>query len=169
MRAGFDHRAMAARMLVVYEQVLAVWEGDARGHRGRWDDVVGVSGAEPAAVKRILDRIAAHVTGSADNGSTTPSIGRRTQRIRELIEGFRREPFGGRLLRLKRVVYWFTASAFDRQTKIHESLLPAIVEVEQELAQLRLELAEAEAARHFFDDRDRFRREPLRSDSSTAT
>lgn len=42
------------------------------------------------------------------------------------LRSFRQEPLGGRLLPLKRVLYWFVASAFDRQTKILEALEVAL-------------------------------------------
>ena len=45
-----------------------------------------------------------------------------------------REPIGGRLVPLKRLIYWFTASAFDRQAKVQEAMLAVLVEMEQELA-----------------------------------
>ena len=43
--------------------------------------------------------------------------------LRRQIAEFRREPFGGRLVFLKRLAYWFVASSFDRQTKILESMV----------------------------------------------
>jgi hypothetical protein len=44
-------------------------------------------------------------------------------RLRRAQADFRREPLGGRLLPVKRLVHWFSASAFDRQAKVVERLI----------------------------------------------
>lgn len=61
---------------------------------------------------------------------------------RSLQGSFRAEPVGGRLLPLKRVVHWFVASAFDRQAKVVEAMLPALEAMRAELIALRREVAE---------------------------
>ena len=50
---------------------------------------------------------------------------------------FRAEPLGGRIVGLKRLIYWFSASAFDRQAKVQEALLNAMDELARELVDLR--------------------------------
>jgi hypothetical protein len=61
---------------------------------------------------------------------------------RALQRAFRAEPVGGRLAPAKRLVYWFVASAFDRQAKTVEALIPAIEAMHSELVALRREVAE---------------------------
>ena len=56
---------------------------------------------------------------------------------RDQLLGFRAEPLGGRVVGLKRLVYWFSASAFDRQAKVQEALLSAMDELARELVDLR--------------------------------
>jgi hypothetical protein len=60
---------------------------------------------------------------------------------REKLGRFRLEPIGGRLLRLKRVAFWFTASAFDRQSKVQDAVLDAVEEVARELTDVRNRIA----------------------------
>lgn len=60
---------------------------------------------------------------------------------RDQVGRFRAEPIGGRLLPLKRVIYWFSASAFDRQYKVHEAVLNAIDELAREIVELRNQIA----------------------------
>jgi hypothetical protein len=62
-------------------------------------------------------------------------------RAREALGGFRLAPLGGRLLPLKRLVFWFTASSFDRQAKVQEKVLDALDEVGRELVDLRNRMA----------------------------
>lgn len=54
-------------------------------------------------------------------------------RARELQRTFRSEPVGGKLVPLKRIFYWFTASSFDRQAKAIEALLDAVEELVDEV------------------------------------
>jgi hypothetical protein len=60
---------------------------------------------------------------------------------RDVLGRFRMEPIGGRLLGLKRIVFWFTASAFDRQSKVHDAVLAALEEVARECVDLRNRIA----------------------------
>jgi len=64
------------------------------------------------------------------------------ERARSLQRSFRSEPIGGRLVPLKRIVHWFVASAFDRQARVIEALLPALDEMQSEIVALRREVAE---------------------------
>ncbi|HEV7734853.1 MAG TPA: glycosyltransferase [Candidatus Binatia bacterium] len=130
VRDDLNHRAMAARLTAVYERVAADrGAGRHRAPTAAWGD------ADGAHLIGILDALAAHVAAAAPVAAGA-EVASRTQRLREMLEHFRREPIGGRLLSLKRVVYWFTASAFDRQAKVQENMLAVLVEMEQELAQL---------------------------------
>ncbi len=68
---------------------------------------------------------------------------------------FRAEPVGGRLLFLKKTIYWFMASTVDRQAKVIDALFDAVDElageVEQQerlLTQLGQELAQALDSEH---------------------
>ncbi len=65
--------------------------------------------------------------------------------IREAQHRFRAEPVGGRLARLKRLVYWFTASAFDRQAKVVEALIDELDAERAARERLAERLAELEA------------------------
>lgn len=51
------------------------------------------------------------------------------ERVRDLQRWYRREPVGGRLVALKRIVQWFSASTFDRQAKVVEALLDVVEDV----------------------------------------
>jgi hypothetical protein len=127
-----DHRAMAARFVDVYERVAA----ESRSGRARSPDGGGAtSGPDAEALRGVLDTLAAYVTTPPSPPALAPAVSR-LQRIRELLQQFRREPVGGRLLPLKRLVYWFTASAFDRQTKVQEAMVSTLVEIEREVAEL---------------------------------
>jgi hypothetical protein len=53
-------------------------------------------------------------------------------KIHALQRAFRNDPVGGRLSRLKRAVYWFTASAFDRQAKVIEGLIEVVEDLGRE-------------------------------------
>jgi len=86
-------------------------------------------------VKRIRSEIA---TSSGE--PTESGVGSRVAWIRALQRDFRVEPLGGRLLPVKRVLYWFVASAFDRQAKVVEALLDLVREITDENGQLRAEI-----------------------------
>jgi len=60
---------------------------------------------------------------------------------RQRLHQFRAEPIGGRLVGLKRLVFWFTASGFDRQSKVQESMIDAMDELARELVDLRNRMA----------------------------
>ena len=66
---------------------------------------------------------------------------------RDHLGRFRAEPIGGRLVPLKRLVYWFSASAFDRQCKLHEAILNALDELAREIVDLRNRLTVLQAER----------------------
>lgn len=86
-------------------------------------------------VKRIRSEIAA-----PSGANTVSTVGSRVAWIRALQRDFRVEPLGGRLVPIKRLVYWFSASAFDRQAKVVEALLDLVREIAEENEQLTAEL-----------------------------
>lgn len=91
----------------------------------------------------LADRVEAPISASAAEDRRRARSG--LERARELQREFRAEPVGGRLLALKRALYWFVASSFDRQAKVVEELLPALEAMERELESLRGEVAELRA------------------------
>lgn len=64
------------------------------------------------------------------------TLAQRLARVRAMQRGFRDEPIGGRLVRIKKLLYWFTASAFDRQGKVVETLLDLVEDLAGETARL---------------------------------
>jgi hypothetical protein len=85
-------------------------------------------------VEQVLQAIRAELKTSQDGRSLFKS---RMAHVRALQQGFRAEPLGGRLLAIKKVMHWFTASAFDRQAKVVESLLDLVEDMGAELEQMR--------------------------------
>jgi predicted O-methyltransferase YrrM len=77
------------------------------------------------SVADVLDRIRLEITRPA-SGAAGSSPSAKVTRVRALQREFRREPVGGRLLPLKKVLYWFVASSFDRQAKVVEALLDVV-------------------------------------------
>ena len=88
------------------------------------------------SAERILQEIGVALSSPRPSGSLLEA---KLAEVRERQRRFRAEPLGGRLLPLKRVVGWFTASAFDRQAKMQEALLDAVVDLEQEFSRFRIE------------------------------
>jgi hypothetical protein len=95
----------------------------------------------------VIRRVRAELAGPSERSS---SFAARMAALRRMHDDFRADPVGGRLLPLKRMAYWFTASTFDRQGKVVEALFDTVdelaAEVEQQerlIGQLGRELAEA--------------------------
>lgn len=88
----------------------------------------------------VLDRVRVELDQEIP---ATSKLERRIARVRSMQRGFREQPIGGRLLLVKRVLYWFTASAFDRQAKVIEALLDLVEELAEENQRLSLEVARA--------------------------
>lgn len=78
----------------------------------------------------VLDAVRAEIA-RPDHG--TGHLRARLQSVQWSIDKFRAEPVGGRLRPLKAFVFWFVASAFDRQTKILEEMAALIGEVLDEM------------------------------------
>ena len=87
----------------------------------------------------VLNRVRIEIEAPAI-GHSENSFDDRMARIQALQHDFRVEPIGGRLLPIKRLMYWFIASAFDRQAKVVEALLDLIQDIGDEVAYLRAEV-----------------------------
>jgi len=85
----------------------------------------------------VINRIRTELDSPASQESP---FARRMSKIRALQRNFREAPVGGRLTPLKRVFYWFTASAFDRQAKVVEALIEVTEELGRENERLTREL-----------------------------
>jgi hypothetical protein len=94
----------------------------------------------PLEVVDVITRIRAELDVPSPRESP---LARRMAEIRALQRGFRAEPVGGRLTPFKRVAYWFTASAFDRQAKVVEALIDVTEELSRENERLSRELRHA--------------------------
>ncbi len=92
--------------------------------------------SDQLSAERIVREIERALSQPRPSGSLLEA---KLAEVRERQRRFRAEPLGGRLLPLKRVVGWFTASAFDRQAKTQEALLDAVVDLEQEFSRFRIE------------------------------
>lgn len=97
----------------------------------------------PLETTDVISRIRAELATPAPLESP---YARRMAGIRALQRTFRKEPIGGRLTRLKRAVYWFTASAFDRQGKVVEALIDFVDELASENERLSRELMQVSGA-----------------------
>lgn len=91
-------------------------------------------------VEDVLNRVQVELDHEIPTGSP---LERRIARVRAMQREFREQPIGGRLLAIKRVFYWFTASAFDRQAKVIEALLELVEELAEENHRLQSTLASA--------------------------
>jgi hypothetical protein len=87
----------------------------------------------------VLNRVRIEIEAPAI-GHSENSFDDRMARIQALQHDFRVEPIGGRLPTIKRLMYWFIASAFDRQAKVVEALLDLIQDIGDEVAYLRAEV-----------------------------
>jgi len=92
-------------------------------------------------LNRIRDEIEAPSVVHPDS-----DVAARVARIRSMQRDLRIEPLGGRLLPVKRMVYWFVASTFDRQAKVVEALLDLVRDVGAENEQQRAEVRHLRAA-----------------------
>ena len=86
---------------------------------------------EELTADRVLQEIESALRQPENDDAS--SLETRIAQVRDMLERFRREPIGGRLLWPKRVLYWFSASAFDRQTRILEAMLGLVEELSLEV------------------------------------
>ena len=84
------------------------------------------------SVPDVLDLIDDELTHPGRPLPTNHDLERRVYLVRELQRKFRQEPVGGRLVPLKRLITWFSASAFDRQGKVVEALIDLVEDLVQE-------------------------------------
>jgi len=75
----------------------------------------------------VLDMVRAALAAPAATGRS--ALRARLEHARGLQRAFRAEPVGGKLSALKKLVFWFVASSFDRQAKAVEALLDAVEEL----------------------------------------
>lgn len=87
----------------------------------------------------VLNRIRSEIQ-MPSAGQPDSNLAARMARIRNMQRDLRIEPLGGRLLPVKKLVYWFVASAFDRQAKVIEALLDVVRDVGEENELLRSEV-----------------------------
>lgn len=90
----------------------------------------------------VLAAIRAELAGSRSR-SAGAAFEARIARVRELQRQFRQEPLGGRLVGLKKLLHWFSASAFDRQSKVIEALVDTVDQLGAEREGLVARLAAA--------------------------
>lgn len=90
-----------------------------------------------AAIRTELDASRSRLDGEVFDA--------RIARLRELQRRFREEPLGGRLVGLKRLLHWFSASAFDRQAKVIEALIETVGHLGAERENLVARLSPVEA------------------------
>ena len=93
---------------------------------------------DPLTAPEVLSRIRTELEITVTEASP---IERRLAQIRSMQREFREQPVGGKLSAIKKLVYWFTASAFDRQAKVVEALLDLIEELAEENRRLALQFA----------------------------
>ena len=86
----------------------------------------GITAAE------VLTRIQSEIAAPTASEGTTP-FAERMAHIQTMQRSYRSEPVGGRLVVLKRLIAWFTASTFDRQAKVIEALLDLVDDLGTEL------------------------------------
>lgn len=60
--------------------------------------------------------------------------------LQEMQRRYRSDPVGGRLVVLKRLFAWFSASTFDRQAKVIETLLDLVEDLGTEIDRQHREL-----------------------------
>jgi hypothetical protein len=94
-------------------------------------------------VEDVLNRVQAELDHEIPTGSP---LERRIARVRAMQRDFREQPIGGRLLPIKRMFYWFTASAFDRQAKVIEALLELVEDLAEENRRLAIRVAQSAKA-----------------------
>jgi hypothetical protein len=92
----------------------------------------------------VLDLIRQELRRPGKAAGPDGDLQRRVYAIREMQRSFRQEPLGGRLVPLKKMVTWFSASAFDRQAKVIEAILDLFEDLVQENEELSARVAELE-------------------------
>ena len=96
-----------------------------------------------------VDQVVAAIRTEIDSGSPGTRGARlgSIEAMRELQRRFRSEPIGGRLAGVKRLAFWWVASAFDRQGKVIEALLAELEASDVRAAELEKRVARLEAER----------------------
>ena len=94
------------------------------------------------SVQQVVAAIRERLGEGSDAERSAPSA--IAGRAAELQRRFRSEPVGGRLVGLKRIVYWFVASAFDRQGKVVEAALDELAGLSRRIERIEQKLAQLE-------------------------
>ena len=89
-------------------------------------------GRSEITAAEVLTRIQSEIAAPTANERTTP-FAERMAHLQAMQRRYRSEPVGGRLVVLKRLFAWFSASTFDRQAKIIEALLDLVDDLGTEL------------------------------------
>jgi hypothetical protein len=105
-----------------------------------------MSADKPAfTVEQVVSTIRSEIASAPPE--TRPTHLGSIDTVREMQRRFRSEPIGGRLSSLKRLVYWWVASAFDRQGKVIEALIAELEASDFRAAELEKRVARLEAER----------------------
>jgi len=96
-------------------------------------------------VVKAIESELAEATAASPQVAAGPPRGADLAKLRELERRFRADPVGGRLRPLKRIAFWFVASAFDRQAKVLEALFDELEASEAAREHLARRLAAHEA------------------------
>ena len=147
----YSHTAMATGFVDFYRRVLAT-RTESKTNNGRvargamMEHGVDQGLGNRLTSAEVIRRIRAELGGPSERSS---SFAARMAGLRRMHDDFRAEPVGGRLLPLKKLIYWCMASTVDRQSKVVDALFDTIddlaAEVEQQellITQLGQELAE---------------------------
>ncbi len=92
----------------------------------------------------VVTRIQSEIEVPAANERSTP-FAERMAHVQALQRHYRNEPIGGRLIGVKRIFAWFSASTFDRQAKVVEALLDLVDDLGAEIERQRFEIDRLQA------------------------
>ena len=87
----------------------------------------------------VVARIQSEIAEPSEAGRSSP-FAERMAHLQLTQREFRRDPVGGRLVGLKKLFAWFSASTFDRQAKVIEALLDLVEDLGTELDRQQKEI-----------------------------
>jgi hypothetical protein len=87
----------------------------------------------------VVARIQSEIAEPSETGLASP-FAERMAHLQLMQREFRRDPVGGRLVGLKKLFAWFSASTFDRQAKVIEALLDLVEDLGAELDRQQREI-----------------------------
>ncbi|MDA8018748.1 MAG: class I SAM-dependent methyltransferase [Thermoanaerobaculia bacterium] len=85
--------------------------------------------AQPLTAAGVIEVVRDELKEGSSMGGGLMGVRSHLRRARELQRAFRIDPVGGRFSGLKKALFWWTASAFDRQAKAIEAMLDAVEEL----------------------------------------